>query len=396
MPSSLIDELTDTLVSTDGTPRAVTDSDRRGLLAALAEVPDPRRRRGVRYSCVSLLAVAVCAVLAGATSFAAISDWLEDLPEIDLPLLGLDRRPTPTTLWRLLVRIDSAVLSTVLARWLLARAGNEPAAASGPRVVAIDGKTLRGSRTATEAAVHVLAAYDTATGITLAQIRVDDKGGEIAQVNPLIERARQVLGPLTGVVFTADALHAQTAHAQLVTHLGAGLLVTVKGNQPTLHAQLRTVPWHQVPVAHRTHDRGHGRTETRTVKTLTIATPAGLNFPHTTQAVRITRTRTIAGRTSRETAYLVATAGAGAPSGEQLAAWARSHWHIENRLHHVKDVTLREDACRARIGEGPAVLAVLRNTAIGYQRTTGEQNIARATRRATRRSSDLIHDVIAA
>ncbi len=73
-----------------------------------------------------------------------------------------------------------------------------------------------------------------------------------------------------------------------------------------------------------------------------------------------------------------------------LQDWARREWHIENRVHHVWDVTFREDLHQARTGTGPAVLATLRNTSIGYHRTNGEANIARATRRANRRPHDLI------
>lgn len=76
-----------------------------------------------------------------------------------------------------------------------------------------------------------------------------------------------------------------------------------------------------------------------------------------------------------------------------LGTAARLEWHIENRLHYVRDVTLREDAHQARTGNGPAVFATLRNTSIGYHRSNGETNIARATRHADRRSTDLIDAV---
>jgi hypothetical protein len=77
----------------------------------------------------------------------------------------------------------------------------------------------------------------------------------------------------------------------------------------------------------------------------------------------------------------------------ELGTWVRSEWHIENRLHYIRDVTLGEDAQQARTGNGPAVMATLRNTSIGYHRGNGATNIARATRRANRRPTDLIHDV---
>jgi hypothetical protein len=85
------------------------------------------------------------------------------------------------------------------------------------------------------------------------------------------------------------------------------------------------------------------------------------------------------------------------PAGQalpvDLQTWIRRHWHIENRVHHVRDVTFREDLHQARTGNGPAVIATLRNTAIGWHRTTGATNIARATRQANRRSHDLINAV---
>ncbi len=148
-----------------------------------------------------------------------------------------------------------------------------------------------------------------------------------------------------------------------------------------------------MPVGDRRREVGHGRKETRTVKAVTVATPGGLGFPHAEQAVRITRTRTIKGKTTREAAYMVVSLPAEHAQPADLGTWARSEWHIENRVHYVRDVTLREDAHQAQTGNGPAVFATLRNTSIGYHRSNGETNIARATRRANHRPHDLIDAV---
>ncbi|MCM4085208.1 hypothetical protein [Paractinoplanes hotanensis] len=174
-----------------------------------------------------------------------------------------------------------------------------------------------------------------------------------------------------------------------MTGRGAHLLIPVKGNRPTLFAQLTTLPWAQIPIGHQTRDRGHGRRETRTVKAVTLHTPGGIGFPHAQQAIRITRTRTIttSGKTSRETAYLTISLPAADAHPADLQHWARSEWLIEN---HVRDVTFREDLHQARTGNGPAVMATLRNTAIGFHRASGDTNIARAARRAGRRPHDLI------
>jgi predicted transposase YbfD/YdcC len=188
-------------------------------------------------------------------------------------------------------------------------------------------------------------------------------------------------------------MHTQTDHTQQITARGAGLLLQAKGNQPTLHTQLKALPWAQIPVGDRTRDRGHGRTETRTVKAVALHTPDGIAFPHAQQAVRITRTRTVAGKTSRETSYLITSLPVADAHPADLQKWARAEWLIENQVHYIRDVTFREDQHQARTGTGPAVMATLRNTAIGWHRINGDTNIARANRRADRRSNDLIRAV---
>ncbi|BEL06336.1 ISAs1 family transposase [Actinoplanes sichuanensis] len=392
MASSLITALAVTAPTSNSPAAPVTDGERAGLLHALAAVPDPRDPRGVRYPLSALLAVAVCAVIAGASSFAAITDWLHDLDEDAQARLGFTRGvPVGTTVWRLLIRLDDSRLSIILATWLRTRTSHVPTRPNRYRtVIAVDGKTLRGARLDGGRQVHLLSALDTSTGIVLAQVTVDAKSNEIPAFAPLLDAIETVLGTLTGALLIADALHTQTSHAVEVTARRAHLMVQVKGNQPTLFKQLKRLPWAQIPAGDRTRDRGHGRRETRTVKAVTVATPGGIGFPHAQQAVRITRTRVIAGRTSRETAYLTVSLPASQALPRDLQTWIRRHWHIENKIHNVRDVTFREDLHQARTGTGPAVIATLRNTAIGWHRTTGATNIARATRQANRRSRDLI------
>ena len=378
------------------TPVLVVEHEQADLLRALAAVPDPRRRRGVRYRLASLLAVAVCAVLAGATTFAAIADWAADLDASARRRLGFTGAiPTGSTVWRLLIRLDPQHLQAVLTGWLRSRLPAKPAPGtrSSRVVIAVDGKVMRGARLPDGRQVHLLSAYDTTTGVVLAQVCIAAKSNEIPAFTPLLKQVQAQLGSLAGTIITADALHAQVGHAHTVAATGAHLMVTVKANQPTVYTQLKRLPWADVPVGHRTRDHGHGRTETRTVKAVTVATPGGLGFPHARQAIRITRTRTVQGKTTRETAYLIITLPATNAQPIDLATWARWHWHIENRLHRVRDVTFGEDAHQATTGNGPAVAAVLRNTAIGYHRSNGEPNIARATRRANRRTHDLINAV---
>lgn len=122
----------------------------------------------------------------------------------------------------------------------------------------MDDKTLRGA-SRPDGQIHLLSALDTSTGIVLAQVTIAAKSNEIPAFTPLLDAVAAVLGDLTGVIFVADALHAQTEHARQVAARGAHLLVQVKANQPTLHTQLKRLPWAQVPAGDRTRNRGHGR-----------------------------------------------------------------------------------------------------------------------------------------
>jgi predicted transposase YbfD/YdcC len=334
--------------------------------------------------------------MAGASSFTAIADWLHDLDDIARARLGFIRTaPATTTMWRLLTRLDADHLATVLAGWLRTRI--RPPATPRPRrhriIIAVDGKTMRGARRPDGTKVHLLSALDTSTGIVLAQITVAAKSNEIPAFTPLLDAVESVLGSLHGVVFVADALHTQTSHANELAARGAHLLIPTKGNQPTVFAKLKALPWAEVPVGDRRRETSHGRRETRTVKAITVTTPGGLLFPHAQQAVRITRTRTTNGKTTREAAYYTISLPAEHAQPADLQDWARSEWLIENWVHHVRDVTFREDLHQARTGDGPAVMATLRNASIGYHHTNGETNIARATRRANHRPHDLITDV---
>jgi len=226
--------------------------------------------------------------------------------------------------------------------------------------------------------VHLLAAMDHTSHAVLAQTDVDHATNEIARFRPLLDRL-----DLSATVVTADALHTQREHADwLVTQKHAAYVLIVKANQPTLHQQLKILPWREVPVADHTRDHGHGRAE---VRRLQVTTVAGLDFPHATQALRITRrVRSLAGRRWRTvTVYAVTNLTAAQASPARLADWIRGHWGIE-ALHHIRDTTFAEDASQVRTGNAPRTMASLRNLAIGLLRAHGHRNIAAVLRRNAR------------
>ena len=212
-------------------PAALAGGQCRSLLPDLTQLPDPRRRRGRRHALGAVLAVAVCAVLAGARSLVAIGEWAADAPGQVLaalgtrrdPLTGAFRPPTEATVRRVLGRVDPDALDQAIGRWLAAQqplcpTGRRPSSSARPqRAVAVDGKTLRGSGHHHTAAVHLLAAMDHTSHAVLGQTDVEHTTNEITQFQPLLQRL-----DLTATVVTRTGT-APRAMASL-RNLAIGLL----------------------------------------------------------------------------------------------------------------------------------------------------------------------------
>lgn len=204
-----------------------------GLLEVLRTLPDPRKRRGVRHTVLSILALATCACLAGARSFEAIAQWAAELAPAVLRRVGCRRArpPSEPTFRRVLQRVDAAALDRAVGTWL---AGQAVLAGLG---IAVDGKTVRGARDGPQKAPHLLSAVLHEAGLVLAQQAVGDKTNEIPCVPPLLEGL-----DLTGAVVTLDALHTQTETARhLVEDKHADYVLTAKDNQPTLKEDIATL-----------------------------------------------------------------------------------------------------------------------------------------------------------
>ncbi|MEW2192727.1 ISAs1 family transposase [Streptomyces microflavus] len=332
-----------------------------GLLERLAEVPDPRDPRGVRHGLAVVLALAACAVLAGATSLLAVGEWIVDAPPQVLERLGvqpdpvLPRRPVPAeaTVRRLPARIDGDVLDRAVGGWLADRRPER----SGLRGLSVDGKSLRGAARARGRKVHLLSALEHTSGLVLAQLDVGEKTGETTCFQPLLDT---VADP-AGTVVTSDALHTQRQHAGYLLGRRAHYIAILKGNQKNLRKQLKSLPWKEIPLQGRTRDSGHGRSEIRRIK---VATINNLLFPGACQAVQIKRRRTDrkTGKVTIATVYAVTSLTAEQATPPQLAKLVRDHWKIE-ALHHVRDTTFAEDASQLRTGNAPRAMATWRNLA---------------------------------
>src|SRR5256884_1530211 len=306
------------------------------LYEAFAAVPDPRSRHGQRYDLPYLLTCLVAALLCNCNSLEAVGQWCRDHQLLLRRLFGPRDFYTPTgSLYRrLLPRLSVGHLELVLGAWVQASRPEQDEEA-----VALDGKAVRGAATASHKAPHLLSFCTHESQETLLQVRVSEKTNEI----PIAQEVLPCL-PLRPRVYTADALH---THADFMTvahaHCGASVL-TVKGNQPTLSADLATYfadPDTVIALYEQdcTIDRHRGRIETRTIEV-----SCGMNgylaptWPLVRQVARLTRTVTVrkTGKTTPEEVFPITDLHPNQASPRPLPHSTLRPWRIENGLHYVR------------------------------------------------------------
>ena len=342
------------------------------LLDLLAQVPDPRKRRGRRHPLAGLLGTGIAAVIAGSRSFAAIGQWAADAGPDVLAVLGAVRGAAEESTFRRAFALVSAdVLDRVLGAWLWTRAVQ----AGGRLVIATDGKTVRGAKNKEGKAPHLVAALAHGIGAVPGQVAVDEK----MQRDPRGAGAAEGIRRPGRAVFTIDAMHTQHDTAQAILARQADYVMTVKANMPTLYQQLKKLPWAAVPATSAV-TTDHGRRVRRTIKA--VLAPAWIGFDGAAQVAQLRRTATRKGKKTVEVVYLITSDRDADPA--TLAAWVRGHWEIENKLHWVRDVTYQEDKSLVRTGNAPRVMATLRSLAISLLRLDGHANIAAANRHHAR------------
>jgi hypothetical protein len=209
------------------------------LTEVLRKIPDPRNPRGIRHRRTTLLAISVAAVLSGARSLEGIAQWARQCTQAELarlmcrrnPRTGKFEPPSEPTIRRFLQTVDAEAVDQRVGEWLLGLGLKEA------ETLSFDGKTLRGARRKDRTRVHLLSLVLQGSGITIAQKEVDSKSNEIPAARELLEPL-----PLSGKRITADAMHTQTALAELlVKDKGADYCFTVKNNQRQLKEDIDTL-----------------------------------------------------------------------------------------------------------------------------------------------------------
>jgi len=337
------------------------------FVACFAAVVDPRQDN-IRHDLHEVLIIALCTLLCGGEDCSDMALFGEAKEPFLRQFLRLRHGiPSHDTFSRVFRRLDPVPFRACFVRFMERFA--EPLAG----VVAIDGKTLRRSfdRAAGKSPLHMVHAWAADQRLLLGQIAVDDKSNEITAVPKLLEMLS-----LKGCIVTADALNCQRAIAAKVTERGGHYVLALKGNQGTLHDDVRTFlddPARPLTEAcHTTVDGEHGRIETRTSHV--SADIDWLQEEHAWPGLaaigKMVRTREIAAKITTETSYYLLSTQL---SAERFAQVARAHWGVENGLHWVLDVTMNEDQARHRKYHGPENIALLRRLAINLAKLEGSK-----------------------
>jgi predicted transposase YbfD/YdcC len=328
------------------------------FVACWEGLEDPRTGNAGLHDFHELLMIALCTVLCGgqgAVDMALFAKAKE--PYLRGFLKLVNGVPSHDTFSRLFRQLDPAQFRAAFQRFM---AGFSKGLQG---VVAIDGKVLRRSfdHAGGRSPLHMVSAWGCEQRLVLAQVATDAKSNEITAVPKLLEMLS-----LKGTIVTTDALNCQRAIAQQIVDQGGDYVLALKGNQGTLHDDVRTYlddPAGTVTATKPTVDADHARIETRTamVSTDIAWLQADHHWPGLAAIGKVVRSRETAAKTTTETAYYLLST---ALSAERFNEVVRSHWGVENSLHWRLDVVMNEDQDRNRSGNGPENLAVLRHMAI--------------------------------
>ena len=348
------------------------------LTEHFAGVDDPRVERTKRHPLLTIVVIALCAVIAGAETWEDIAlfgetkaAWLETF--LALPS-GI---PSHDTFNRVFAALDPAQFQAGFAAWMQAVAEVLPA-----QVIAVDGKTVRRShdRAHGKAAIHMVSAWASANRLVLGQVKVDDKSNEITAIPLLLKQLA-----LAGCIVTIDAMGCQREIAQQILDQQGDYALALKANQPDLLEEVMDCFTLADQTAYdgvrhdwkQTVNKRHGRREVR--QHTVIFDPDHLawlqaeqHWPGLQALGRVTTTRRTTAPPSdtpsdtpsdptEETRYYLLSR---CLTARAFGAAVRAHWGIENRLHWVLDVTFHEDQSRMRAGHAAENVAVLRHIAV--------------------------------
>jgi predicted transposase YbfD/YdcC len=340
------------------------------ITSYFADVDNPRIDRTKAHALLDIIVITICAVVCGADGWVDVEEFGRSKQAWLATFLALPNGiPAHDTFGRVFARLDPEQFQRSFLAWIQAIQRVRP------DVIAIDGKTHRGShdRANGKTALHLVSAWAAENRLVLGQVAVDDTSNEITAIPQLLD-----LLDLRGSTVTIDAMGTQTAIAERIIQRGGQYVLALKENQPTLYADVTALfadaRAARQPAYGMQTDRAvmkdHGRMETR--QAFVIHDSAALAYLNERQCwaqlsgvALVEAVRTLNGVTTTAQRYYLLSQAWDAATVNTLV---RCHWGIENQVHWVLDVVFHEDASRIRTGDAPQNMGILRHIALNLLR----------------------------
>jgi predicted transposase YbfD/YdcC len=342
------------------------------LVQHFITVTDPRQDNKA-HKLIDIIMVAICATIAGCEGWVEIADFGRTKQVWFKTFLTLPNGiPSHDTFGRVFSLLDPAQFQASFSAWM-----RSVMQATAGQIVAIDGKTNRRTGSDSAKPLHLVSAFATANGVALGQVATDQKSNEITAIPELLK-----LLDIRGCLITTDAMGCQSDIAADIVSRGGDYLLAVKGNQGLLHRGIKALFADEAVerTTSTTENTGHGRVEQRVCEVVsgTVVNERlqhKNNWIHLNTVVKVTATRTSrkTGVTTTQTRYYICSLER--PATERMQAAVRAHWGIENSLHWVLDMAMREDESRIRTDHAPANMAVLRHIALNIIRSDKTRKI---------------------
>lgn len=327
------------------------------------QIYDPRIDRKRKHLLIDIIILTVIAVISGADSWDSIESFgkaKQDLLKRFLRLPG--GIPSHDTINRVISMIRSDRFEQLFIKWVESIKSKELDNESFKEVIAIDGKTLRGSKDSfhQKRPIHVVNAWASSNGLVLGQSTVDGKTNEIKAIPELLK-----LLDIEGCIITIDAMGTQKEIADEIIDNGADYILALKSNQNYLKENVETIFKVQTPISeHTTVEKGHGRIETRqcqVINDLKFLDENQSKWKNLASIVKLTSTRELNNTKTEEIRWFISSLNV---SAEIMNNCIRKHWQVENCLHWTLDVTFREDYQRKRNANSAQNFAIIQKIAL--------------------------------
>lgn len=352
-------------------------------------IEDPRLERTKKHPLGSILFVVLCSVMAGIDDWVGMQDYCEaNLEEFSAVVPLPYGAPSHDTIGRLMSRLDPEAFHECFAEFTLSLKERLR------EVIAIDGKTMRGSgELGMKAPLHMVSAWATQNRLVLAQVAVDEKSNEITAVPKLLNML-----DLEKQVVTMDAMGCQREAAQSIIEKGGDYVLSLKGNQGSLHEDVKFLfeGFDDQLIRnfegdyHEEYDKGHGRIEHRRCWVTDDLGPLIKihNWPGLQTVAMVESERKVNGKVSSERRFFVSSLG---PDAKLIGNAIRAHWEVENKLHWVLDVTYNEDRSQVYKDNSPENLSLIRKWAINLlNKFRGKLSMRRMQKKICMSSSTLM------